>query len=72
MSRDEWVWLGQRATDASATRAPGVEDPMERVHREFDQRKLRHAVDLILASSDAEEIVKELQWRLARRGRSSA
>jgi hypothetical protein len=43
-------------------------DSMERVHREFDQRNLRHAMELILASPDAEEIVTELNLRLTQRG----
>jgi hypothetical protein len=45
---------------------------MERVHRAFDQRNLRHAMELILASPDAEEIVMELKSSLAQRGRTLA
>ena len=68
MSRD----AGPRVV---ATRVPGrsgTQDEMERVHRAFDKRNLRHAIELILASPDAVEIVRELKWRLARRGRTFA
>ena len=72
MSMDAGQWPGQGEEGAGAASRSADEDPMERVHREFDQRNLRHAVELILASPDAEEIVEELKWRLARRGQASA
>ena len=72
MSRDDGQRLGQQVTATGVPRRSGAQDDMERVHREFDQRNLRHAIELILASPDAEEVVRELQWRLTRRSRTSA
>jgi len=44
---------------------------MESVNRAFDERNLRHAIELILESPRAAEIVTELNWRLTQRGRTS-
>ena len=70
MSKDEGARRCERRMGAATLAARP--DTMERVHRVFDERNVRHAVELILASPDAEKIVRELAWRLAQRGRTSA
>ena len=72
MSRDEGALFRRREAAPGGSRWSREPDSMERVHREFDQRNLRHAVELILASPDAEEIVEELRSRLRRRANASA
>jgi hypothetical protein len=72
MSSDEERRFRQREAAPGVTRWSGEEDSMERVHRDFDQRNLRRAVEFILASPDAEDIVEELKRRLAQRGQTSA
>ena len=72
MSRDDGQQLGPRVAATEAPRKSSARGKMEQVHRAFDERNLRHAMELILASPDAEGIVRELKWRLARRGRTSA
>lgn len=50
-----------------ARRQAPVSDEMRRVNQTFDDRNIRHAIQLILDSPNAEEIVKELNWRLKQR-----
>jgi hypothetical protein len=71
MSSDEEQRFRQREAAPGVTKWSREEDSMECVHRDFDRRNLRSAVELILASPDAEEIVEELKRRLAQRGRTS-
>ena len=70
MSSDEERRFRQREAAPGVTRWSTGEDSMELVHRDFDERNLRRAVELILASPDAEEIVEELKRRLAQRGQT--
>ena len=71
MSRDTGRWLGKHGTAAGSTRRAGGRDSLEDVHRAFDDRNIGYAMELILASPDAEAIVEELRWWLARRGRAT-
>ena len=72
MSKDAEQRFRQREAAPGVTRWSGKADSMEQVHQDFDRRNLRHAIELILASPDAEEIVEEPKQRLAQRGQTSA
>ena len=72
MSSDEERRFRRREAAPGVTKWSTEEDSMELVHQDFDQRNLRRAVELILASTDAEKIVEELKQRLAQRNRTVA
>ena len=68
MNKDEAPRLRQRMAITADASGSVKQDPMQRVHRHVDQRNIRHAVELIMASPDAAAIVAELRLRL--RGRA--